>query len=413
MKSLILLHQYPLVYGYLKEIQDYKKIIIVEKLEENEDEELQDVFDFVIKVEDLYSKSEMHNVIQNQINEGIEIQAIFSPFEGTVEMAGYLRDCFNVKGIGEETSIKARNKSIMKEVVRKNNIKTNECNVVDSVGSIAEFISLHGYPVVLKPISGYGTINTFKINNKSDLDAIHKKLTTIDSYGVRTGKYLVETFIEGEEYYCDSIVQNGELIACTVSKYLHNLINTIDNKKPVGGVVYPLSRDSDPIIRKLKSMNYDVISAIGIDNSVCHMEAFVNDKGEIFFGEIAARVGGGTVIPPCIKNTTNVDLIKASIDVGLSGVDRSIIINRDVYTGFLTFPTLEGRVKKISKITEYENESGVIQVKIYNQIGDIIKEQTCTASRTGFIIAEDEDENRLRTKLLNFYKRFNIEVEPI
>nr|WP_315023248.1 ATP-grasp domain-containing protein [uncultured Aminipila sp.] len=413
MKSLILLHQYPLVYGYLKEIEDYQKIIIVDELEENEDKELYDVFDLVVKVENLYSRSEMHNVIQNQIKDGVEIQAIFSPFEGTVEMAGYLRDCFNIRGIGNDTSIKVRNKNIMKDVVRKNGIKTNECKVIDSVGSISGFIASYGYPIVLKPISGYGTINTFMINNDSDLNDILKKLMTIDPNGVNTGKYLVETYIEGEEYYCDSVVQNGEVIACTISKYLHNLINTIDNQKPVGGIVYPLSKDRDPIIRKLKAMNYDVIAAIGIDNSVCHLEAFVNDRGEIFFGEIAARVGGGTVIPPCVKNTTNLDLIKASIDVGLSGVDRSTIFNRDIYTGFLTFPTLEGKVKNISKIADFETESGVIQVKIYNQIGDIIKEQSSTASRTGFIIVEDVDENQLRSKLLDFYKRFKLEVEPI
>ncbi len=61
-----------------------------------------------------------------------------------------------------------------------------------------------GYPAIIKPIAGAGSMDTFRVDDERELATALSKLGHIDEVNV-------EEFIDGEEYTYDTICVDGEI----------------------------------------------------------------------------------------------------------------------------------------------------------------------------------------------------------
>jgi len=61
-----------------------------------------------------------------------------------------------------------------------------------------------GFPVIVKPIAGAGSMDTFRVGSMAELDQALSRVTSYDEVNV-------EEFIEGEEYTYDTICVDGEI----------------------------------------------------------------------------------------------------------------------------------------------------------------------------------------------------------
>lgn len=222
--------------------------------------------------------------------------------------------------------------------------------------------------------------------------------------------FLAESFVEGEEYHCDSVVVNGKVVFSSVAKYLNNCLSTIDFKAPSGSIFYPATCDNDAIISRVKSLNEAAVKALNIQNAVCHMETFVDKQGYATFGEITPRIGGSPHMPECIKNIYGVDLHKAFVDLEIHNY-KSQIKPKPLFTGWISFPSKQGIVTEISNEADFFDVEGVVKVKIYDKIGDKISRRKNTTIRSGYIIMEDPDHDQLLKKLYAAYNSFQLKVK--
>ena len=404
MDAIVFIFEHPHLFEAIKEYTGFYKVVIINKISRTDRQQLKTVFDEFIEVGDVHNVHEVDQAVAGIVSKRT-IKAIYGSYESAIEIAGRLRSKFNIPGMTEEETLKVRNKALMKTVMKQNGIATADFTVVNTLSDRLRLLAKLDKPMVVKPINGAATKHTYKIDGFQNLF----KATTLKAL-FRHKTILAESFIEGEEYHCDSIVVNGKIIFSSVSKYFCNCLNALNSEAPWGSICYPASYDTDDVISNIKNLNKKAIRALDIQNAVCHLEAFVDKQGNVTFGEIAARIGGSPMIPEAVKNTYGVDLHKAFVDVEMHNYSHHYD-PKPVFTGWTSFPSRRGTVTKISSEADYANVEGLVKVKILNKIGDRLNIRKNTAIRTGYIVIEDTDYEQLIRKLADACSRFQLEVK--
>lgn len=405
MKSVLFIFDFPYIHKQLEKINEFNKVLIhQEGIPYNPS-----IYNHVFLVKDLADFHEVEKVVDEFLSNGGQIEAICTSYELAVETVGFLRDRYQISGINEKASGYVRDKIKMKEKASELGIKCASAKVLSNEEDIRRFIKQYHYPVVIKPIDGAGTLNTFKISNEEELSGFlvygRNKLTESNH------KFIIEEFMEGEEYHVDSVVQGGKVKFASVGKYLFNCIDTVGTNKAVASVVIPAKEyEVNEILNQILKLNNTIITGFGIDNSICHLECFV--KGEnIAFGEIAARIGGGVLIGSCILNTHGVDIFEEFVNVEVYRKTELLKRERDVYTGVVTFTTDEGIVKDISAESDFAGMEGLIEIKILAKKGSVVNKKNSTAQRTGYAIIEGKSLEEVQGRLLDAESKFFIEIE--
>ena len=404
MKVLVFLAAFPYINEFLPGYAQYYKVLIADKKSKPNKVELEQYYDEVFIIDDIQCKEDVERILA-KILETREIESLYTTSEPIVELAGYLRDRFNIPGMTYAETLRVRDKNLMKKTAIENGINTAKFSLVKSLKELYAFIKETGYPIVIKPVSGCATSYTFKISFFRSFFHVN-----VIKMLCRHKEFLAEKFIDGHEYHCNSIIVNGKIVFSSVGKNLYNNMETVLDGKPKASIAFPAYCDNDQPIHDIKSFNERLVSCYGIRDGISHAEVFVDSQGVVYLGEIAARIGG----PPignCIKNTSGVDINKAYIDAPINNFRTESINERPVFTGYLTFPSKAGELVTISDESDFSNLDGIKEIKFFNKPGDRLMRQKNTAVRTGYIIMEDASYDRLKEKLLNAFQSFRLTVK--
>lgn len=390
-------------FDHLKEYA-LKKILIIEEGFEEMGGIPTGCFDEVYVVNDISSYSDLETIM-NELMDRNDIQAVIATTENIIEVAGRLRTRFGIQGMQHNQATSVRNKWVMKEIARQHGILSPRIRIASTERKLRAYVELIGYPCIIKPVAGWATIKTYRIEDQAQFDSF------VSEWSASSQPVLIEEFISGKEFHVDSVVSQAGVVFTSVSEYLFNCLDVIDHQKPLGSIAYP-SQAKNELVTRLKQFNQSIIRALGITNSVCHAEIFVTAEGTLYFGEIAARIGGIAVIPPIILNTHGVDLFQAAIDVelGIYQVDPSKQTSK--YTGMLSFPSAIGKVKTISSEQDFTTTiEGVVSVTIPVRAGQVLSGGKDTMSRSGFIVIEGNSFEEVRLRLMRASERFQVEIE--
>lgn len=335
--------------------------------------------------------------IAEKINLSDKIHYIISLSEKFMEIAGELRDKFEIPGITFGDSLKFRNKVLMKNILRKKEIRIPDFSSEVNLEIIKKFLKNYN-KVVIKEKNGMGSQNTFIIDNYKMAKKVYNDIfTKIDNYEI-------EEFINGTMYHIDSIVDNENVLFSSISKYLGSTLNFLD-KKPLISVM----EDDDMIIKKMNIFNEKVIKAFQLKKGVTHHEVFLTSENEVVFCEIAARTGGAGVVP-AIKNSYNINLHKEFINSLLNKNLEIYPSFKKVYSGWIEIYGSEGKIKKISNEKEFELP-WIIQKKIIKKKSEIIKKAEFSTDSIASFVFEDSSTNGLIEKADIICKMFEVIYE--
>lgn len=387
----------------LKKFVDYKKILIIEQNNLQNESVLGEFFDEIRYIDFLENIDSIKGHIV-QIRADHKIVALLTPGENAIEIGGEIRSTFGIPGLQRNQAEAVRNKWIMKQMLHQRGIRTSVTAIALTASDYIDFVELNGFPIIVKPLSGFGTINTFKISSHDELNHYLVNIRKEDQ------KDLLEEFINGIEFHCDSIVSRGKVVFSSVSQYLYNCLEIATSKKPPASITFPEGSNIEYIDR-IRELNKEVISALGINNSVTHAELFLTPEGEVVFGEIGARVGGAQVMPPCIKNTHGVDFFDAIGDLEMGRFELNKCHTDNKYTGMICFPTRAGIIEKISGVQDFKDIRGLIDFNVSYKVGQKVGDVKDTMTRSGFAIVEGDTFEELSRTLLDMYDRFCIQVK--
>jgi hypothetical protein len=215
---------------------------------------------------------------------GRSLDRIECLWEPGILLAARLRETFGVPGLDIAQAQRFRDKELMKQALDGAGIRTPRHVAADSVAAVWEAAWEIGFPVIVKPIDGAGSADTYRVRDADELRAILPRLRHVPAVSV-------EEFVDGEEYTFDTITVNGKIAYYNIAWYRPRPLVARSNEW-ISPQVIALKNIDQPELRGGVKMGFEVIRALEFDTGFTHMEWYCKADGEVVFGEIGARPPG-------------------------------------------------------------------------------------------------------------------------
>ena len=215
---------------------------------------------------------------------GRQVDRVECLWEPGMVLAAQLREGLGVAGPSVAQTVPFRDKEQMKRVLDAAGIRTPRHLACDSSAACWEAAERIGFPIIIKPIAGAGSADTYRVNDRDELRGVLARLTHIPMVSV-------EEFVDGEEYTFDTVTIGGRIAYYNIAWYRPRPLIARSNEW-ISPQVIALRNVDDPALAGGMRMGFDVIRALGFDTGFTHMEWYRKADGEVVFGEIGARPPG-------------------------------------------------------------------------------------------------------------------------
>jgi formate-dependent phosphoribosylglycinamide formyltransferase (GAR transformylase) len=220
------------------------------------------------------------------VQDKVWVDRLESTIEAHTMAAAQAREACTIPGTSVRTAWLCRDKPSMKEVLRAAGIPTAASAAVTSAADVHAFVADTGFPVILKPRTGAGALDTVRVDDAGQLD---EALGRFGGQGVES--IAVEEFVEGHEGFYDTVSIDGHAALDFVSHYYPNVLEAMRTRWISPQFVSTNRIDSAGDYQELRELGARVNAALGIGTSATHMEWFFGPKG-LRFSEIGCRPPG-------------------------------------------------------------------------------------------------------------------------
>ncbi len=234
--------------------------------------------------------------------QGKNLDRIECLWEPGIMLAAELRAHFGVPGQSIEQAHCFRDKEAMKIALEAAGIRTPKHIAVNTVAACWDAAHEIGFPVILKPIAGAGSSDTYRVESADELRSVLPLLRHVNTVSV-------EEFIDGEEFTFDTITVGGEIRYHNVAWYRPRPLVARSNEWISPQVIALKDVEQADLADGVK-MGQDVIKALGFDTGFTHMEWYRKADGEVVFGEIGARPPGAHQVDQ-MKYACDFDVFRA------------------------------------------------------------------------------------------------------
>ena len=251
---------------------------------ENLRDELKWVLKEYYRVDDLHNRDQLQAACNHFTHRYGKIDRIESHNEYWLETDAWLRTMYNVPGLTLDEIGIMKSKIRMKEVFSSAGIAVARGQLVGSWDETLQFISQVGYPVIVKPDTGVGASNTYRINNEEDL---------VKFFAHRSHHpYIMEEFIEGQIHTFDGLVDDkGNIVFYTSHVYNDGIMECVLDQLDV--TFYSVRN----VPADLEDAGRRSVAAFGIKERFFHLEFFrLPGEGKIVALEANMRPPGGPII---------------------------------------------------------------------------------------------------------------------
>lgn len=209
-------------------------------------------------------------------------------WEPGMEVVAAIREAFDLPGLNVEQSLAFRDKELMKQVLDAAGIRTPRHARATTEAECREAAERIGYPLIIKPIDGAGSADTYHLRDESEFEKALGLMRHVPEVSV-------EEYIDGEEYTFDTICADGEILFQNVCWYRPKPLVMRQNAW-ISPISITLKDTTTPEIQIGVDLGREVIQALGFQTGITHMEWFRTPAGEAVFGEIGGRAPGGRLV---------------------------------------------------------------------------------------------------------------------
>jgi len=220
------------------------------------------------------------------VQDKVWVDLIEATIEAHIMATAQVREACAIPGTSVRTAWLCRDKPSMKQALREAGVRTAASTAAASAAEVRAFADQVGYPLILKPRSGAGALDTVRADTAAELTS------AMELFGGQGAESIaVEEFVEGHEGFYDTITVNGQVAVDFVSHYFPNVLDAMRTRWISPEFISTNRIDSAPEYAELREMGRRVNAALGIETSATHMEWFFGPKG-LKFSEIGCRPPG-------------------------------------------------------------------------------------------------------------------------
>jgi formate-dependent phosphoribosylglycinamide formyltransferase (GAR transformylase) len=285
------------------------------------------------------------------IQDKVWVDRLEATIEAHILPVAQVREACTIPGTSVRTAWLCRDKPSMKDALRAAGVPTAASAAVHTAADVHAFADAVGYPLILKPRTGAGALDTTRVDDNRALEE------ALGRFGAQQVESIaVEEFVEGHEGFYDTLSVDGHAVLDFVSHYFPNVLEAMRNRWISPQFVSTNRIDDVGDYRQLRELGERVNHALGIGTSATHMEWFFGPKG-LKFSEIGCR-------PPGVGAW---DLYSAGNDLDLYREWANAIVHGDVgaqasrrfASGIVALrPDRDGRISGYSGIDDVQARSG-------------------------------------------------------
>jgi ATP-grasp domain len=214
-----------------------------------------------------------------------QVECLWEPY---MLLAARIRETFGVPGMTVEQTVPFRDKERMKQAIDAAGIRTPWHVSATTVAGVWEAAERVGYPLIVKPIAGAGSADTYRADSAQELTEVLPLLRHVPEVSV-------EEFVDGEEFTYDTVCADGSILLENIMWYRPRPLQ-MKMHEWISPTSIVLRDITVPHLQGGRQMGVDVLAALGFRSGFTHMEWYRKSDGEAVFGEIGGRPPGARVV---------------------------------------------------------------------------------------------------------------------
>lgn len=245
--------------------------------------------------------SALHAATQQLVARHGALHRLDSNGEHWLEFEGRLRDDFLVPGLSHARTLEVRSKLAMGKIFERAGIAYPRTVTAGDRTKLLGLASAPGFPLVLKPDSGSGAVDTFTVANENELHAALAR----DLSG-----HVAQPFVAGQIVTFDGLTDRaGRIVFCTSHGYDHGIMQVRQGE--LDGHYYSLRE----LPVELERVGRRAVAAFAIPERFFHLELFAREDGTYVALEMNVRPPGGF----------SVEMMNAACDIDLFDLWAAVI----------------------------------------------------------------------------------------
>ena len=247
-------------------------------------------------------------------------------------LAAKLREALGLPGMTVAETVPFRDKEDMKRVLDAAGLRTPRHERCSSDDEVRDAVTRIGYPLIIKPIAGAGSADTYRVNDEANLNEVMPRVRHVDEVSV-------EEFIEGEEYTFDTVCADGEILFHNLCHYRPQVLIGRSLEWVSPQTVALRNVDAEELKGGVE-LGKNVLRALGFRTGFTHMEWFRTPKGEAVFGEIGCRPPGARSVD-VMNYASDLDLFEGWAEAAIHGRFSQAIDRK--YNAIVIFKRAQGQ----------------------------------------------------------------------
>ncbi len=304
-------------------------------------------------------------------------------------------------GLPADVTRALRHKPTMKDWIRRAGLPTAEYAEVSNIDEILGFAEMHGYPIVLKPVDGWGALATSLIHREVDVKEHAASLST--------RSMMVEAYIADCEYECCALIAKGKVLdifpSIMPAPPIEAARGALNANISIGG-----HRDRVPV-EDLHGVIQQLVDHFCLPHGYLHLEFFASENGAQFnISELALRYPGCEIA----KNhglAYGFDIARATIDTYL-GIVPELHYSNIRCVGDLLLPYKPGHIRRLSTSTDLCAMPSVIEAHVGVRLGDVLPDVArASFNCSGWVLVEGATPLEVERRMKRILAQYVIEVE--
>jgi len=305
------------------------------------------------------------------------LAGVWSSSEYYIGMAANIARRMNLPGPSPTAVRNCRNKEL--ESLSDAGVLVPSCRGVSSIRGAIAAASQLGWPVIVKPIKGTGSVGVKLCWTEDEVRqharALLRQRRNERGQGVLR-RILVQEYVVGQEYSVETF--NTEIVGIT--------------RKHLGAAPYfvEVGHDYPAALGKrdlaaLAQVSRDALSALGLGWGPAHIELRLTPKGPSII-EVNPRLAGG-FIPELVRLATGIDLVSATVRLAAGRPVKLVAKHREYASIRFVLPHSNGTLVGVSGWHEAARGKNIAQAQLYVAKGATIQIRSDFRDRLGHVIS--------------------------
>jgi hypothetical protein len=308
-------------------------------------------------------------------------------WEPGVILAARLREALGVPGMGVEQARLYRDKDLMKQAVAAAGLRVPHHRRASTAQQVREAVEAVGFPAIVKPIDGAGSMDTFRVDDARELEQALARMGHVPEVNV-------EEFIEAEEFTYDTVCSEGRILYEHVGYYRPRpLIGR--QEEWISPQTLSLRDIDTPWVKDGVQLGHDVLKALDFGTGFTHMEWYRKSDGEVVFGEIGARPPGARTVD-LMNYNADIDLFAGYAEAELNGTFSQPVERKYYVANIFKRAQGQGRIREIAGLDSLFRRFGdaIINVNLL-PVGAPRRDWVLTLISDGYVTVRHPDKETL------------------